>query len=352
MVIGAHIWGKDVEESLLLFALKKTASLQPAIKVIFFTNSPLDNLPQNCVQVYIYPRPTNNILLYYWYNYKLPKLLLKYNINLFFSNVGMLASGISIKQFLFIEHKDLFEERNSFCKKRLSTGVEIAQTVFVIDNVIGENISNQFPATKDKIQLLNFSLNESSSLFTLKDIKGVREKYTTGFDFYLFRVDEISKAHILTLLKSFSKLKKWQKTAVKMIMLFENDIDEKLLPDFKNYKYRDEVVLLKETDKNLSLLTAAAFAYIYFGNYKSRDNVYRALQYNIPVIAADTIINNLLFKTAVCYTVASVDGLALQLQLIYKDEVYRKQLLQKSTIYLTNFDSISASQKFAEVVSN
>jgi hypothetical protein len=350
MVIGAHIWGEDIEESLLLFALKKTASLQPVTKFIFFTNSPLTHLPQNCLQVNINPRLTNKVLLYYWYNYKLPKLLLKYNINSFISNIGMLASGISINQFLFIEHKDLFEERNSFFKKRLGSGVAIAQTIFVIDYVIGESISKQFPPQARKIQPLNFSLNDSSFLFTLMDIERVREKYTEGFDYYLFRVDDTSKAHILGTLKSFSQLKKWQKTALKMILLFENNIDDKLLPDFKNYKYRNEVVLLKETNENLLLLTAAAFACIYFGDYKSRDSVYKALQYNIPVIAADTVINNLLFKSAVCYAVATVDGLALQLQLIYKDEVYRKQLLQKSAIYLTNFDSITASQKFSEVI--
>ena len=352
MVIAAHIGGKDIEQSLLLFALKKTAYLQPATKFIFFTNSPLDHLPKNCVQVNINPRLSNKILLYYWYNYKLPKLLLKYNINSFISNAGILASVISINQFLLIEHKDLFEERNSFFKKRLGEGVAIANTVFVIDNVIGETISKQFPAYSDKIKLLNFSLNESNSLFTLKDIEGVREKYTEGFDYYLFRVDETSKAHILTLLKSFSQLKKRQKTALKMILLFENEIDEKLLPDFKNYKYKNQVVLLKETRENQILLTAAAFSYIYFSDYKSKECVFKAFQYNVPVIAVDTITNNLLFKSTVCYTAIAVDLLALQLQLIYKDEVYRKQLLQKSTIFLTNFDSIIASQKFAEVVSN
>ena len=69
MVIGAHIWGTDIEESLLLYALKKTASLQPDTKFIFFTNATLQNIPQNCVQVFINPRPTNKPILYYWYKY-------------------------------------------------------------------------------------------------------------------------------------------------------------------------------------------------------------------------------------------------------------------------------------------
>ncbi len=352
MVIGAHIWGEDIEQSLLLFALKKTAALQPTQKFIFFSNLPLANLSQNCYQVNINPRPTNKVLLYFWYNYKLPKLILKYSISTFISNSGMLASDALVKQYLFLETKDLLNDGNSIFKKRLANAIALAQKIFVVDDVIGETVNKHFPTNKDKVQTLHFGLIEANKIFSWDDIEGIRNKYTAGFDYYLFRVDATSKANIITVLKSFSQLKKWQKTSLKLVLLFENDIDEKLLPDFKNYKYRNEVVLIKETDQNLLLLIAAAFSYINFSDHKNRNLVYNALQYNVPVIAADTETNNLLFKSTVAYAAASVEGLALQLQLIYKDEVLRKQLLQKATIYLTQFDSEKASQKFGEIISN
>lgn len=137
-----------------------------------------------------------------------------------------------------------------------------------------------------------------------------------------------------------------------MILLFENELDEKILPDFKNYKYKNEIVLVKETQENSLLLKAAAFSYIFFGDYNRRGNVYNALHFNIPVIAADTVTNNLLFKSAVSYAAATVNGLAIQLQLIYKDEMYKKQLQQKASNYLEYFDNNTASQKFLEIVSN
>ena len=352
MVIAAHIGGKELEKSLLLSALKKTATLQPHNKFVFFTNSPLDHLLQNCTQATIYPRPTNKVLLYYWYNYKLPKLIQKYNIDAFISNAGMLAAGTSITQYLFFENKDLLEEKNSIFKKRLTNAIAIAQSIFVTDGVISNALNTQFPIYLEKTQNLRFSLPGDKKIFTFDDIEGVRNKYTDGYDYYLFRVDDASKGYIVTVLKSFSQLKKWQKTSLKLILFFENDIDEKLLPHFKNYKYRNDVILLKETNENKSILIAAAFSFIYFSDYKRSKEVYTALQYNIPVIAADTETNKLLFKLNVAYTANSIDDLALQLQLIYKDEVYRKQLLQNSTIDLTKFDTQKASQKFAEIISN
>ena len=183
-------------------------------------------------------------------------------------------------------------------------------------------------------------------------IEEIKEQHTKGFDYYVYHINATSKSFVLTVLKAFSQLKKWQKTSLRLILLFENEINEKLLPDFKNYKYKNEVILLKESKENALLITAACFSYIFFGDYKSSKNVYNAFYYNIPVIAADTIYNNLLFKSAVTYAAISVDSLALQLQLIYKNESYKNQLIQKANIFLVKFDSNTASQKFVEIVSN
>ena len=67
MVIGAHINGDNADESLLLFALKKAAVLQPQLKFILFTNAILKDLPQSFVQINISPKPKNKLLLFYWY---------------------------------------------------------------------------------------------------------------------------------------------------------------------------------------------------------------------------------------------------------------------------------------------
>ncbi len=352
MIVGAHVWGEDIEQSRLLFTLKNAALAKPTNKIILFTDCIVNALPQNCLQVNINPKLKNKLLLYYWYKYKLPKMLLKYNISLFISNAGMLYSANAIKQFLFIDNKNLLEERNNFFKKKFSAAVLAAQNVFVTDDILADSLNKKFPDLSGKTQKLYFNVNENNTVFTLNDIEAIKEKYIAGFEYYLFRVNASSQVQLITVLKAFSQLKKWQKTSLRLMLLFENEIDEKLLPDFKNYKYKNEVVLLKETNENALPLTAAAFAYIFFGEYKSSQNVYNAFYYNVPVIAADTVSNNLLFKAAVIYAAINVDSLALQLQLIYKNESYKIQLLQKAAMFLTRFNSNTASQKFIEIVSN
>lgn len=352
MVIGAHIGGDEAEESLLLFALKKAAVLQPKHKFILFTNLVMKALPENFLQVNIIPNPKNKLLLFYWYKYKLPKLFIKYNINSFISNSGMLAIDRPVNQYLFVEHQTFFLPMNTFFKNNLKSGIATAKAVFVTDSLLANDFTKNFEALKNKIQLLNFNFAEQNRQYSFDETEAIKEHYTEGFDYYLYHVNATSKSHVLIVLKAFSQLKKWQKTSLKLVLVFENDIDEKLLPDFKNYKYRNEVVIIKETTENKLSLKAASFAYIFLGDYNNKQHVYDAMQFNVPVIAADTVDNHLLFQKSVVYASLTVEGLAQQFQNMYKDEILRKQQLQNATQFLANFDNQTNTQKLIDIISN
>lgn len=352
MVIGAHICEENTVQCKLLFALKTVFAFAPETRIILFTTSSLSNLPHNCLQVTISPKPKNKLLLYYWYKYNLPKLIIKYNINTFISNVGILASDKTLAQFLFVENQRCLTEKNSFFKTRISEAISKAKKIFITDEFLSEQFKKKFPKQVNKLQYLNFNVSEHTILFTEEELEAIKDKYTGGFGYYLFTIDTSSKAHIVTVLKSFSQLKKWQKTSIKLVISFEKEIDENLLPDLKNYKYKNDVVLIKKTSTNKLPLTASAFAYIFLGDYNFKENVYDALRYNVPIIATDNIDNHLLFNQAVVYTAISVDGIAAQLQNIYKDEMFKKQLLQKADNFLANFDNQINSQKFIDALSN
>ena len=350
MVIGAHIIGDNAEESLLLFALKKATVLQPQLKFILFTNATLKDLPQCFVQINISPKPKNKLLLFYWYKYKLPKLLFKYNVTSFISNAGMLATDLPLNQYIFIENRNLFLQQKGFLKNNFADAIATAKTVFVTDSLLGNEYKKIFGT--NKLKQICFNRNELNLSFTFEETEATKEKYTSGFDYYLFPVNAILKPHIVTVLKAFSQLKKWQKTSLKLMLLFENEIDEKLLPDFKNYKYKNDVVSVKETVQNSLSLTAASFALIFLGDYSYKQNVYDALQYNIPVIAADTNDNRILFNQAVAYASLTTEGLAQQLQIMYKDEIFKKQQIQHANQFLTDFDNQKNAQMFLEIISN
>lgn len=352
MTIGAHITSENIDQNKLLEALKRVALNNTDTKIIFFAEKVITGLPSNCTQIAITPQPKNKLLLYYWYNYKLPKLLTSNHVDSFIGHQGLPISVLNTKGFLFLNNIQFLKENNLFFKKQFNNAVSASEKIFVTDDFIADTLNTKFENTTNKIERLYFDVDNSKKPITFNEKEKAKEEYTEGFDYYLYPVNSVSAQHLLVILKAFSQLKKWQKTSIKMLLLFEKDVDEKLLPDFKNYKYKADIILLKQTSANHHVITAAAFAFIFFGDYRNFASVHQAFYNNVPVIAAKTAANELLFTKAVAYTATTVADLAAQMQLVYKNEVYKNSLTHLATSYLEKYDSNKASKKLYEFVSN
>ncbi|MFN0082277.1 MAG: hypothetical protein ACKVOM_07125 [Ferruginibacter sp.] len=352
MTIGAHITSENIEQNKLLEALKILALNNTDTKIIFFAEKVIAGLPFNCLQISITPQPKNKLLLYYWYNYKLPKLLTCNNVDSFIGHNALPNSVLGTNGFLFLNSTQFLKENNLFFKKQFKNAASSSKKIFVTDEFIADKLNNKFENAAAKTETLNFNVNLGKVQFTFSEKEAFKQANTAGFDYYLFPVNAASARHLLVVLKAFSQLKRWQKTAIKLLLLFENKIDENLLPDFKNYKYRNDVTLLKQTLENDESVKAAAFAFIFLNDYYKFDSVHAAFFYNVPVIAAKTTANEFLFATAVAYTVITAADVALQLQLVYKNEAYKNSLTQQATTYLQKYDTNKASKKLYELVSN
>lgn len=352
MTIGAHITSENIEQNKLLEALKRGAINNTDTKIIFFAEKFITALPSNCTQIAITPQPKNKLLLYYWYNYKLPKLLTSNNVDSFIGHNGLPISVLNTKGFLFLNNTQFLKENNVFFKKQFKNAVSASEKIFVTNDFIADILNTRFESTTKKIERLYFDIDNSKKPITFNEKERAKEAYTDGFDYYLYPVNSVSAQHLLVILKAFSQLKKWQKTSIKMLLLFEKEIDEKLLPNFKNYKYKADIILLKQTSANYPIITGAAFAFIFFGDYRNFTSVHQAFYNNVPVIAAETTANELLLTKAVAYTATTVEDLAAQMQLVYKNEGYKNTLTQMAASYLEKFDSNEASKKLYQFVSN
>ncbi|MCY7293612.1 MAG: hypothetical protein LH615_15650 [Ferruginibacter sp.] len=351
MTTGVHISGENNEQSLLQAAIKNISKNNADDTFILFTEKIVEQLPTNCKQFLITPKPKNKLLLHYWYNYKLPKLLLKYAVNVFVSDAAMLAPSLSITQFLFFSDTIFEKYKNVFFKKKIIAAINAAENIFVTDDYIAALLTEKYKIHGNKITPLYFDLSSKNASLGWNDLEAIKELYSDGIDYYLFPVSDGSSKKIITVLKAFSQFKKWQKSSMKLLLLLDNIAEENLISDFKNYKYRNDVKIITQDDENVLPIVAASFAVVFFGGYTDVDVAFSALQNNIPVIAADNKANNLLFKNAVLYSDVSENELAIKIQLIYKDELQKNVLIQQSSSLLEKYNTVEAAQKIAQIIS-
>ena len=130
-----------------------------------------------------------------------------------------------------------------------------------------------------------------------------------------------------------------------------------LLEQLKLYKYREDVVVLKEPlPTEITQLMAAAYALV--NPYRNTiAPVLQAMQSNVPVLTATSDLIKETGGQAVLYFDAElVADMADKLILVYKDETLRNNLIQKAQAVSQNFgwqqttallwQSIAAAVKF------
>ena len=349
MTIGAHISGSNPNHSRLLSSLKIISLNYSDQSFVYFTESAVKGLDPNCINAIITPRPKNKLLLYYWYNYKLPALLKKYNVTAFISDAGMLNVKTGIKQYLFFDSLASEKTNNRFFEKIFKASLEKAENIFTTEDYLTELMAEKYGIPTQKLCTVYHELSDKSLLHKA-DGESIKEKYTKGHDYFLCTVYAGSSDQLIVLLKAFSQLKKWQKTSMKLVLLLHNISEKDAIPDFKNYKYREDVILLQHNTDAENELLQNCFALIWSGNFDQRDTVFAGMQHDIPIIVSDNKINKSLFSEAVIYTTLTAADLAAKMQVLYKDEEIRNKKIEQGKILLEKYDSDTAATELQQII--
>ncbi len=351
MKIAAHISGDNNTDSLLLASLKLISVKYQQHSFTFFVEKRINDLANNCKQVVVSPKHKNKFLLYFWYTFKLSAILKKEQSDVFINDAGMQCANCRIPQFLFFHKVDFKEKSNRFYKGLFAAALVNAKAIFATEDFIKENLVNEFNVDTNKIKTIYYGLDEShlppANNALLAETK---ERFTNGVDYFLYPVSIATTVHIMAVLKAFSQLKKWQKTSMKLVLLLEGISQNHLKVDFKNYKYREDIIFVKDTNEHKVPLMQSAFALIYFSEYRTDCTAFQAFQHNVPVIAADSSINKSLFGAGAIFTSIGEKALSEKMQLIYKDDLLKSQLTKEGSKIVEKYNATVAAEDLYKAI--
>jgi hypothetical protein len=338
MHITAHFNQQNPYESPLLASLKILMQQYPKDKFTLFVEIELADLPKNCTQKILSPKPKNNFLLYFWYKFRLHSFLKLHKKIIFIGNAGLLCEQSTIPQYLFFNEANFWQDSNPVFKSKFEAALVLAKKIFVTENFLAEVLIEKYAVPKEKIEIIFHGLGGKIKQYDIKIIEEIKTVYVKGYDYYLYSVTSTSKEYILNVLKAFSQLKKMQKTAMKLVLFLDDVLEESLIPDFKNYKYRDEVIFLKQDVNNRRNIVSASNGLFYFSTYKTNSIAFVALQQAIPIVTVDNDINKSIFGNAALYTENTDKAITEKMQLLYKDEAIKNNLATVSNELLKKYD--------------
>ena len=349
MIIGAHIVAATSQQSLLYQSLLQLAKDKPSLGIILLVEETWprpDDLPVNMSVVNIRPALKNGLLMHYWYNFKLPSLLQKNRVTHFISESGActirgrIPQYLMISQISFLQKKPLVPQPHSaYLKRFFPRFLQSANSVLVTENFIADHILQKYPSARDKIKYTGHGLSPVFQPVSWEEKQQFLEDHTDNTEYFISECTEVSKVHLMTLLKAFSLFKKRQKSGMQLLVLMNGMKIEDFVKDLHLYKYREDVkVILQASEPEKAKLIGAAYAAIYLPRQVIVENTgFNALQAGTPLVTIESAEAVSMYGEAALYSALSEKEIAENMMLLYKDEILRNDQItkgrQKSAAY-------------------
>lgn len=278
------------------------------------------SLPTNIRLIKAGPAIKNNLLLYFWYEFLLPRLLRKENASLFITAGDVFSSRTCLPQICLLHPAAYLirKFRKKTYLKHQKTRLHSLYRFYISDR------SSCAPLKEtDKILRTGSVVVKTNTLTESEEIK---EKYTYGFDYFLFLAEGKEDPDTITVLKAFSIFKKWQRSSMKMVIT--TDMGQR--PEIReliNYKFKDDVILVHaESEEKLEKWIGGAFSGICFSGKAETDPVLRFLAKGIPLITASTPLAQLFWKDVTLFSNFEEKEIAENMIRLYKEDGLRYEL--------------------------
>jgi glycosyltransferase involved in cell wall biosynthesis len=187
------------------------------------------------------------------------------------------------------------------------------------------------------------------------EVESIRTRYTGGREYFLYTGDIDEQHRLIDLLKAFSSFKKRQQSNMQLVIAgFATDDSDTFEEKLSSYKYRADVVVLKEPAYEETLrLAAACYAIVYpFAGDVLPQAVLLAIQTGVALVACDTPVNRELAGEAAAWTDAALpeEDLARAMMLLYKDEERKQELVQKAKEQAAGFSPAGMLDTLAQII--
>jgi glycosyltransferase involved in cell wall biosynthesis len=208
-----------------------------------------------------------------------------------------------------------------------------ARHIVTVSEFSMRDIIAHYPHAKGKISVVYNAAGKGFMPLDWKLKEAVKEKYTTGSEYFLYAGAIHPRKNLVNLLKGFSWFKNRHRSGMKLIlagrMAWGTDEFVKLM---KTYKYRDEVLATGYVnDTELQQLMGAAYAVVYPSYWEGFGlPVLEGMQSGVPVItSSNSSMPEIGGDAAVYCEPGDPEGLGKAMGLLYKDENYRSALISK-----------------------
>jgi glycosyltransferase involved in cell wall biosynthesis len=308
------------------------------------------------------PPARHPLLMWWYYNIGIPKLLRKIKPDVFLSTDGFASLATKIPQCVVI-HDLAFVHYPKYLKKSASIYlrhytpkfIAKAKSIIAVSTYTKQDIIDVYGTSAEKINIVFNSANDLFKPLDYEKRKVIKEKYTQGVDYFLYVGSLHPRKNIVRLLKAFHLFKRNTTSNMKLILIGRLAwLTDEIVNELGHHAYKEDILRLDYLNADvISEITAAAYASVYPSLFEGFGiPVLEAIKCNVPVITSNTSSMPEVGGKA-CILIDPKDELSIAdaMMQIYNDENFRNKLIQECPAQASLFSwNISAEALFQNVL--
>ena len=344
--------------------LKRLTIQHPEHHFIFIFDRDFDEefiFSDNITPIIVSPQARHPVLFYWWFEISVRNLLDKLKPDLFLSPDGYLSLSANIKQLAVIHdlnfvhyQKDLPWLMSKYYNYYFPRFAHKATRIATVSEFSKQDIITQFKISSDKIDVVYNGSNKMFAPLNLSQQQATRDKFSKGKSYFLFLGSLHPRKNIVNLFSSFDEFKNNSESDVQLLMVGEKYYWTSEMRDcFEKMKFKNDVIFTGRLyDENLKNIVGSALALTYISYFEGFGiPIIEAMSCDVPVITSNvTSMPEVAGDAALLVNPFSVDEIKNAMLKIYKDEVFRNQLIEKGKIQKEKFSWDKTADKLWESI--
>lgn len=323
----------------------------PEHEFIFFFDREYDPsfvFADNVTPVVVHPQARHPILFHIWFDIMLPRMFKKYKVDVFLSPDGMGSLRTKVPTCLVMhdlafEHypEHLIKSHRKYWRKYSPLFAKKAKQIVTVSTFSKNDISKRYNIPQENIAVSYNGAHEEYAPLGWQEKEAVKEKYADGCEYFVFAGALHPRKNIVNLLKAFIKFKKMQRTNMKLVIVGRLAWNYEEVLDMKdNMPFKDDVkwVGYMNVDE-LSKVIGGAYAMVFASLFEGFGiPILEALKCNVPCIVANTSsMPEVAGEAGLLVDPTKVEDIAAKMEMMYKDEKLRAELIRKAPEQVAKF---------------
>jgi hypothetical protein len=197
--------------------------------------------------VIVYDRAKNSLMKEMWIRFQLKNILRKIDPDLIFQLSGNSVKEFAAKEIHFISSSVLRKENahaawEKFAFNNRAKVFNDHSKYIVSSQLIGSFLNTDYEVNQKRIQINAFT--SSAAEVSWEEREEMKKELTGGDEYFFSDAMFAAKNEILNLLKAFSIFKKWQQSAMHLVI--RTNKKHSFETELATYKYRSDIILTED----------------------------------------------------------------------------------------------------------